>query len=119
MAPLEVQVKDLPGPAGARDGSPTIVVNLKGEALVELEPMVVTLQSVADRHPARVILDLRELSFISSLAMGVMLAFRRGVLANGGKLKVAAMQKLVLDSFKRARLDKVFEIVDTLEAAVK
>ena len=38
---------------------------------------------------------------------------------NGGKLKVAAMQKLVLDSFKRARLDKVFEIVDSLEAAIR
>src|SRR5437868_7670598 len=120
MAPLEVQVKDLPAPAGkGRDGSPTVLVDVKGEALVDLEPMVATLQSVADRHPAKVILDLHDLSFISSLAMGVMLAFRRGILANGGKLKVAAMQKLVLDSFKRARLDKVFEIVETLEAAVK
>ena len=121
MAPLEVQVKDLPASAGAagKQAAPTVVVNVIGEALVDLEPMVTTLQSVADRHPAKVILDLHDLSFISSLAMGVMLAFRRGILANGGKLKVAAMQKLVLDSFKRARLDKVFEIVDSLEAAIK
>ena len=111
MVPLEVSVKDVANP-------PTIVVSVKGEAVVDLEPLVSTLQAVSARKPAAVVLDLAELSFISSLAMGVMLAFRRGVLANNGKLKVAAMQKLVLDAFKRARLDRVFEICETLEGAV-
>ena len=118
MATLEIQVSDLPGDARGPQGSSSVLISVKGEAIVELEPMVTTLQTVSDRCPQRVVLDLHELSFISSLAMGVMLAFRRAILANGGKLKVAAMQKLVLDSFKRARLDKVFEIVDTLDAAV-
>src|SRR5438270_5296392 len=68
MAPLEVQVKDLPASSGAKPGAPTVLVNVIGEALVDLEPMVTTLQSVADRHPAKVILDLHDLSFISSLA---------------------------------------------------
>lgn len=113
MAPLEVKVQD-----AATGGTPSVVVAVKGEAVVDLEPLVSTLQSVSARKPAAVVLDLKDLSFISSLAMGVLLAFRRGVLANGGKLKVAAMQKLVLDAFKRARLDKVFEIVETVDAAV-
>ena len=112
MAPLEVNVQDAPGKPG------TIIVAIRGEAVVDLEPLVSTLQSVSSRRPAFVIMDLKELSFISSLAMGVMLAFRRGVLASNGKLKVAGMQKLVLDAFKRARLDRVFEITDSVEAAL-
>lgn len=116
MAPLEVTVKDVP--ASSTVPAATTVVAVRGEAVVDLEPLVSTLQSVSAKRPASVVLDLKELSFISSLAMGVMLAFRRGVLANGGKLKVAGMQKLVLDAFKRARLDKVFDIAETVEAAL-
>src|SRR5438552_3515124 len=110
MTPLEVKVHDVPGG--------TIVVAIGGEAVVDLEPLVATLQTVSARRPNSVVLDLKDLSFISSLAMGVMLAFRRGVLANNGKLKVAGMQKLVLDAFKRARLDRVFDITETLDAAL-
>jgi anti-anti-sigma factor len=91
---------------------------VKGEAVVELEPLVTTLQNIGAKRPPLVVLHLKDLSFISSLAMGVMLAFRRSVLAGGGKVKVAAMQPLVLDSFKRARLDKVFEIHETLDGAM-
>src|SRR5438132_798272 len=87
MATLEVQVSDLPPTPAKKGHAPGVLVSIKGEALVELEPMVITLQSVSDRHPKRVVLDLHDLSFISSLAMGVMLAFRRSILASGGKLK--------------------------------
>jgi anti-anti-sigma factor len=114
MATLDVQVGD----AKTAAGEPVVVVTVKGEAVVDLEPLVSTLQTVSARRPPRSVLNLRDLSFISSLAMGVMLAYRRSVMAGGGKVKVAAMQKLVLDSFKRARLDRVFEIVDTLEDAL-
>ena len=109
MATLDVNVSETPE---------ATIVTLRGEALVELEPLVATLQGVTSKQPDLAVLDLKELSFISSLAMGVMLAFRRSVLAAGGKLRVANMQKLVLDSFKRARLDKVFEISDSVDAAL-
>jgi anti-anti-sigma factor len=95
-----------------------VVVAISGEAVVALEPLVSGLQSVAESHPQRVVLDLSGLSFMSSLAMGVVLAFRRHVLAQNGSLKVAAVQKMVLDSFKRARLDKVFELTETLDGAL-
>ena len=111
MATLKVEVTD------AAPGGP-VIVTIKGEAVVELELLVSTLQRVSSAKPPRVVLDLEHLSFISSLAMGVMLAFRRAVQAEGGRVRIAAMQRLVLDSFKRARLDKVFEIFETLEGAL-
>ena len=95
-----------------------VVITLKGEAVVDLDPLVAMLQAVGAQNPACAIIHVKDLSFISSLAMGVMLAFRRTVVAAGGKVKVAEMQPQVFDSFRRARLDRVFEIVDTLEEAL-
>jgi anti-sigma B factor antagonist len=118
MATLQVQVRHVPAKSDDDASSPLVVVTIGGEAVVELEPLVSGLQSVAQSHPQRVVLDLSGLSFMSSLAMGVVLAFRRNVLAQGGSLKVAAVQKMVLDSFKRARLDKVFELTETLDGAL-
>ena len=114
---LDVEARDIPpaDPAGA----PTVIVAVKGEAVVDLEPLVSALQTVGSRKPASVVIDLSQLSFMSSLAMGVILAFRRNILAHGGKVRVAAVQPMVLDSFKRARLDKVFDLADSLEAALR
>ena len=118
MATLRVQVRQVPAKSDDDTSAPLVVVTISGEAVVELEPLVSGLQSVAESHPQRVVLDLSGLSFMSSLAMGVVLAFRRHVLAQNGSLKVAAVQKMVLDSFKRARLDKVFELTETLDGAL-
>jgi anti-anti-sigma factor len=118
MATLQVQVRHVPPKDEEDTAPPLVVVTVSGEAVVELEPLVSGLQSVGQTHPLRVVLDLSGLSFMSSLAMGVVLAFRRNILAQGGSLKVAAVQKMVLDSFKRARLDKVFDVVDTLDGAM-
>jgi len=114
---LEVETRDVP--ATDPGGAPTVVVAAKGEAVVDLEPLVSALQTVGTRKPQNVVVDLSQLSFMSSLAMGVILAFRRNILAHGGKVRVAAVQPLVLDSFRRARLDKVFDLADSLESALK
>jgi anti-anti-sigma factor len=117
MATLQVQVRHVP-PKSDDSSPPLMVVAITGEAVVELEPLVSALQSIGTSHPLRVVLDLSGLTFMSSLAMGVVLAFRKNIIAEGGLIKVAALQKMVLDSFKRARLDKVFDIVDTADAAI-
>lgn len=114
---LDVETRDIAPTDPA--ASPTVVVAVKGEAVVDLEPLVSALQTVGSRKPQNVAIDLSQLSFMSSLAMGVILAFRRNILAHGGKVRVAAVQPLVLDSFRRARLDKVFDLSESLEAALK
>ena len=115
MAQLEVQTRDVP----AEPPKPgAVVVSAAGEAVVDLEPLVSMLQTVGAARPKGVVIDLSKLTFMSSLAMGVILAFRRNVLAHGGRVKVAAVQPLVLDSFRRARLDKVFDLVDSVDVAL-
>ena len=116
MAQLEVDTHDVPSTDPAKPAA--VVVTAAGEAVVDLEPLVSLLQTVGARRPPAVVIDLSRLTFMSSLAMGVILAFRRNVLAHGGKVRVACVQPLVLDSFRRARLDKVFDLVESLDLAL-
>jgi anti-anti-sigma factor len=64
----------------------------------------------AARRPAVVTLDLSELRSISSLAMGVLVAYRRGVIRAGGRVFLAgALQPAVHEALARAELFDLFE----------
>jgi anti-anti-sigma factor len=100
IPPLEVTVREAAG---------EIVVRLKGAAGVDegwiLESALLPLWS---RRSPHVIFDLGELQFISSLAMGMLVAFRRWVVGAGGQVRLAAIQPTVRDALTRARLSELF-----------
>src|SRR5262245_18415219 len=77
--------------------SDNVVVRVKGEATVASAGALLDgLLPVAARRPTVVILDLNELSFISSLAMGILVSYRRGVVRRGGRVQLAdALQPAV------------------------
>jgi anti-anti-sigma factor len=94
--------------------SPTIddmVIRIKGEAGVECAVgLEKGLLGPAARRPAVVILDLSELSSISCLAMGVLVAYRRGVVRSGGRVRLAEeLQPAVREALTRAELLSLFE----------
>jgi anti-anti-sigma factor len=69
-------------------------------------------------RPAVVTLDLRELHSISCLAMRVLVAFRRGVVRTGGRVRVAeALQPAVREALARAELLSLFETSTDTEPA--
>jgi anti-anti-sigma regulatory factor len=60
-------------------------------------------------RPPLVTLDLGELSFVSSLALGVMLAFRRGIVRAGGSVCLApTLQDPVRAALERTELLALF-----------
>jgi anti-anti-sigma factor len=61
-----------------------------------------------------VIFDLSGLTFVSSLAMGSMVAFRNGVVRSGGRVFLAGMSPLVLECFRRPRLTELFQVRDSV-----
>jgi anti-sigma B factor antagonist len=98
--PMDVQVETLPD---------AVVVRVKGECAITLTPLEgVFLRLVAER-PKLVVLDLSGVTFISSLGMGSILAFRRGLNSHGGQVRLAAVRPLVLEAFRRAHLYDVFK----------
>jgi anti-anti-sigma factor len=88
-----------------------LVIKVKGEARVEFAGALMDgLLDPAARRPAAAILDLGELHSISSLAMGVLVAYRRGVLRAGGRLYLAKnLQPEVHEALAQACLLDLFE----------
>jgi anti-anti-sigma factor len=91
-----------------RDG---VVVKLRGEAGVpEAAALEASLLGLVARRPPRVTFDLGELRFISSLAMGVLVAFRRGAVRTGARVCLAAsLHPAVREALTRADLLPLFE----------
>jgi anti-anti-sigma factor len=91
--------------------SDALVIRVKGEAKVECAGALQDgLLAPAARRPAVVTLDLSELRSISSLAMGVLVTFRRGVVRTGGRVRLAGeLQPAVHAALARAELFDLFE----------
>jgi anti-anti-sigma factor len=94
----------------SEDDGATIVV-LRGDGGVpNVDVLTRALLPLTARHPKVVIFDLAELTFISSLLMGELVQFHRGLTRHGGKVRLIAPQEEVLKALQHARLDLVFDI---------
>jgi anti-anti-sigma factor len=112
-APAAGQVRNAPRigvVAVEKDGE--VVVRVSGEAvLATASALEAGLLRVAARRPPLVTLDLSQLGFISSLAMGVLVTYRRGVVRSGGRVRLAPdLQPTVREALERAGLIDLLEI---------
>jgi anti-anti-sigma factor len=111
MADLHVDVR--------QHGEDVVIVKLTGDAGVgQLDPIEAQFNRIRALKPARVVLDLEGLTFIASIAMGAMVSLHTTLAKRGGELRLAAVPDPVLTALQRARLDSVFEIRPTPEAAL-
>lgn len=65
-----------------------------------------------------VVFDLSEVDLLGSLAIGAFIRLHRGMTLRHGSLKLATLTSAVHTSMKHARLDRFFEIYDSVEAAL-
>jgi anti-anti-sigma factor len=88
-----------------------LVIRVKGEATVQsVGVLQASLLAPSACRPAVVTLDLSELRCISCLAMGVLVAYRRGVVRTGGRVRLAeAFPPAVHEALARAELLELFE----------
>ena len=62
-----------------------------------------------------VVLDLAELTFLSSLAMGALVSYRRGLVRRGVEVRLANVQPQVWSTLETVGLGKLFERIDLEE----
>ena len=62
-----------------------------------------------------VVLDLAELTFLSSLAIGALVEYRRGLWRRGIEVRLANVQAQVWLALESAGLGKLFEVIDLEE----
>ncbi|MEX0602270.1 MAG: STAS domain-containing protein [Bacteroidota bacterium] len=86
----------------------TISPELKGEFLVLCGP-----------DTANLILDLSEVEFCDSSGLSALLIAERKMREHGGIVKLAGLQKKVINLIKISHLDRAFSIYDTVAKALK
>lgn len=98
----------------------TVIARLAGEGSVATaNEMQKGLMSLVADEPKLVVLEMSGLSFMSSLAMGSLISLQKRVQWADGKLKATGLNETLMTAFQRARLDKVIEITDSLDAALE
>ena len=111
MSDLQVQV--IPQTDGVFVVALVGSADIAGAAVLERHFLALSV-----KHPKHVVFDLAKVPFISSLAMGSLMAFRRGCATTGGRVTLAAVQPQVAGMFKHAGLDKLLPMAESVEAAL-
>jgi anti-anti-sigma factor len=96
-----------------------VIVRLEGEAgVVGIEKLGFACARVVARRAPLAILDLAELTFLSSLAMGQLVRLSRDLARWGGRVKIACCRPLVRGALETARLGCFFEFTGSVEEAI-
>jgi anti-anti-sigma factor len=96
-----------------------IIIHIRGEVRLDTKAMEAAFLRAVASHPKAVVLDLGGMTFISSLGMGSIVSLRNGVRRGGGKLIACGTRPLVMDAFKRARLNEIFTVAcESLDEAL-
>jgi anti-anti-sigma factor len=89
--------------------SETVVVRLAGNiGLRESGQLQRDLTPVTARRPRLVVLDLENVTSLSTLALGVLFEFRRGIVRVGGRVRLARVPTCVAEIFRVTGLDDLF-----------
>ena len=95
------------------------VVKISGSAgMEEAEFLRRELEALAGQQIPLAILDLSDMSFISSLGLGAIISMHLKSRHHGGKIAIVHPQPAVLNVLETTRLTQLFPIFATIDAAI-
>ena len=104
MSKFEIQLK-------AAD--PWLIAHLRGRVeILSPEGLADALEPVLNHDNHHVVLDMAELTFINSVALGVLIDFRLKLKSLDGELRLAGASDRIADVFRQTRLVEVFPIYE-------
>ena len=93
------------------------VLNLSGSLTALTAPLLrEKLNELLAENQTQIILDFTKVSFLDSSGLAVIVAGLKGAREQGGWLKLAGLSPQVRSIFEVTRLDRVFEIYQSLAA---
>lgn len=76
------------------------------------------LDEMLQRRESAVVLDLADMHFINSLALGELVRFRREIQSYGGRLRLAGADAYITDVFRKTRLVELFPMYERADEAI-
>ena len=73
---------------------------------------------VDKRYKVKLVLNFENVEFLSSAALGKLITLSKKVQAEKGSLKLCAISPQIYEVFRITKLNKLFDITDTVEHAV-
>jgi len=114
------------GEGGIRREQPVLRVDADGDALVvrlggdldlyNVEQVRAALAGAVDRAPARLVVDLEQVEFVDSTALGALVEARRGL--GDGAFRLAAPQPEVRRALEVSGLDRHLDVRATVDEAL-
>jgi len=100
-------------------GEDAHVIRIQGSlGVLEAEKLERSFNSVIARRPKLAVVDLSEVTFMSSLGMGALVGLHRSLKHFSGTVRLAAPPKMVLEALERAKLHEVMKIFDDVPSAL-
>jgi anti-sigma B factor antagonist len=105
--------------AGVSQNGEAVVVRLRGELdLYNIEPVRTTLLECAGRNPPRLVVDLAEVTFVDSTALGALVEARSRLASKDGFV-LASPGLETRRALEISGLDRHFEVRTTIEDALR
>src|SRR5438128_1683906 len=95
------------------------VLRLEGEIDLHVSPAIAeSLRAMIEKKPRQLIVDLARVTYVDSSGVAVLIEGMQNTKEYGGKFALVGLQEAVRSIFEIARLDQVFRIFPTVDAAL-
>jgi anti-anti-sigma factor len=95
-----------------------VTIRLIGEARLDVEDAAFQLNRVVALHPKTIIVDVSDLTFLSSIGMSLFVNLRRTASRSGGVVKLVGLRPMVSTAMAHARLLELFELHTDMASAL-
>jgi anti-anti-sigma factor len=102
-----------------REAGDVSVVSIEGNIMQEYVSVFRTrLGDLMERGRNRIVLEMSDSSYISSLCLAVIVDAKNRTVNAGGDIKIASGSKLIINLLEITNLDKKIELYGTVDAAI-
>ncbi len=93
------------------EGKDEVIIRLIGDIFVEQgDALMNTFNSVIEKEPKRIVIDMSELKSITSSGIGKIVLLYKSIIKYGGKIKITGVNDTIYQIFKIVKLDKLVDI---------
>lgn len=97
------------------------IIHMKGQFVggEETDQLRDALKTISDSQKNKLIIDLKETTYLNSTALGVLISAHATFIKRDGKIILCNISKSIENIFVITKLTMVFTIADKLEEAIK